>query len=172
VSFGGAYAVLPLFREGAVLHAGWLTDSQMMDALALGETTPGPLISIGVFLGYLAGHAVGAGWAGAVCAGFFLFLPSFVFVLVGAPHLDRVTALPGVQPFLQGVTAGVLGLMASMSLVLARATVVHGGKVDWPTAVLGIAAFLALILPRNKLNVVVLVLAGGALGLVRALLRW
>jgi chromate transporter len=69
VSFGGAYAVLPLLREGGVLHYGWLTDPQMVDALALGETTPGPLISIGVFIGYLAGHPVGMGLASALSAG-------------------------------------------------------------------------------------------------------
>ena len=170
VSFGGAYAVLPLLREGAVLQSGWLTDPQMVDALALGETTPGPLISIGVFIGYLAGHPVGVGLASAMSAGFWLFLPSFVLVLAGAPHLDRITAWPGVQPFLQGVTAGVLALMAAVSLALAQATVMHAGRIDWVTGVLGLVAFAVLVAWGKRVNVAYIVLAGGVLGLVRALL--
>ncbi|HZJ55775.1 MAG TPA: chromate efflux transporter [Myxococcaceae bacterium] len=170
VSFGGAYAVLPLLREGAVLHSGWITDPQMVDALALGETTPGPLISIGVFIGYLAGHPLGVGLSSALCAGFWLFLPSFVLVLVGAPHLDRITAWPGVQPFLQGVTAGVLALMAAVSLALAQATVIHAGRLDWVTLVLGIVAFVVLVVGGKRVNVAYVVLAGGAVGLVRAFL--
>jgi chromate transporter len=169
VSFGGAYAVLPLLREGAVLHSTWITDRQMVDALALGETTPGPLISIGVFIGYLAGSPFQLGVASALSAGFWLFLPSFVLVLAGAPHLDRITSWPGVQPFLQGVTAGVLALMAAVSLVLARATVVHDGKLDWPTFVLGVVAFGVLVVGGKRVNVAYVVLAGGAVGLVRAL---
>lgn len=170
VSFGGAYAVLPLLREGAVLQSAWLTDPQMVDALALGETTPGPLISIGVFIGYLAGSPLNVGLASAMCAGFWLFLPSFVLVLAGAPHLERITAWPGVKPFLEGVTAGVLALMAAVSLALARATVMHAGHVDWVTAVLGTVAFVVLVLGGKKVNVAWVVLAGGAVGLARALL--
>ncbi len=83
-SFGGAYAVLPLIREGSVSTYGWLSDPQMIDALALGETTPGPLISIGTFVGYLAGHQRDVPLLGAVCATVWLFLPSFVFVLGAA----------------------------------------------------------------------------------------
>jgi len=169
VSFGGAYAVFPLLREGAVLQSAWITDPQMVDALALGETTPGPLISIGVFIGYLAGHPLGVGLASALCAGFWLFLPSFVLVLAGAPHLDRITAWPGVQPFLEGVTAGVLALMAAVSLALARATVVHAGRLDWVTLVLGVVAFGVLVVGGRRVNVAWVVLAGGVVGLVRAL---
>ena len=171
VSFGGAYAVLPLLREGAVLQATWITDRQMVDALALGETTPGPLISIGVFIGYLAGHPLGVGLASALSAGFWLFLPSFVLVLAGAPHLDRITAWPGVQPFLQGVTAGVLALMAAVSLALARATVFHEGKLDWVTLALGVVAFAVLVVGGKRVNVAYVVLAGGAVGLVRAFIH-
>ena len=170
VSFGGAYAVLPLLREGAVLQSAWLTDPQMVDALALGETTPGPLISIGVFIGYLAGHPLGVGLASALCAGFWLFLPSFVLVLVGAPYLERITAWPGVQPFLEGVTAGVLALMAAVSLALARATVFHAGRLDWVTLVLGVVAFGVLVAGGKRVNVAWVVLAGGVVGLVRVLL--
>jgi chromate transporter len=169
VSFGGAYAVFPLLREGAVLGFGWLTDRQMVDALALGETTPGPLISIGVFIGYLAGNPLGVGLASALTAGFWLFLPSFVLVLAGAPYLDRITAWPGVEPFLQGVTAGVLALMAAVSLALARATAFHEGRLDGLTVVLGLVAFAVLVVGGRRVNIAWVVLAGGAVGLVRAL---
>src|SRR5262249_7866705 len=145
-------------------------DRAVGGALGRGETTPGPLISIGVFIGYLAGHPLGVGLASALSAGFWLFLPSFVLVLLGAPHLDRITAWPGVQPFLQGVTSGVLALMAAVSLALARATVVHAGKFDWPTLVLGVVAFAVLVVGGKRVNVAYVVLAGGAVGLIRALL--
>jgi chromate transporter len=169
VSFGGAYAVFPLLREGAVLGFGWLTDRQMVDALALGETTPGPLISIGVFIGYLAGNPLGVGLSSALTAGFWLFLPSFVLVLAGAPYLDRITAWPGVEPFLQGVTAGVLALMAAVSLALARATAFHEGRLDPLTVVLGVVAFVVLVVGGRRVNIAWVVLAGGVVGLFRAL---
>ena len=167
-SFGGAYAALPYIREGAVTIHGWLTDPQMIDALALGETTPGPLISIGIFVGYLAGHRVGQGLLGAIAATFWLFLPSFVFVLGAARHMDFLTSQPRVKEFLKGVTSGVVGLMFSVSLPLARAAFAPHGTVDWVTVVLGLAAFIVLRVWKWRLNVVVVVLGGGVLGLLRA----
>ncbi|MBS2021567.1 MAG: chromate efflux transporter [Deltaproteobacteria bacterium] len=167
-SFGGAYAALPFMREGAVLTYGWLTDPQMIDALALGETTPGPLISIGIFVGYLAGHGVGHGLLGAIAATFWLFLPSFVFVLAAARHMNWLTAQPGVKEFLKGVTSGVVGLMFSISIPLAQVAFLPRGELDWITLVLGLGAFAVLTFWKWRLNVVVVVLAGGALGLLRA----
>ncbi len=167
-SFGGAYAALPFMREGAVLTYGWLTDPQMIDALALGETTPGPLISIGIFVGYLAGHGVGHGLLGAIAATFWLFLPSFIFVLAAAKHMNWLTAQPGVKEFLKGVTSGVVGLMFSISIPLAQVAFLPRGEFDWITLVLGLGAFAVLTFWKWRLNVVVVVLAGGALGLSRA----
>jgi chromate transporter len=167
-SFGGAYAVLPMIREGAVSSYGWMSDQQMVDALALGETTPGPLISIGIFVGYLAGHGVGAGLLGAIAATVWLFLPSFVFVLGAARHMDWLTSKPGVKSFLRGVTCGVVGLMFAISIPLAKVAFMRDGQVDWLTVLLGLAAFLVVTFWRWRFNVVVVVLAGGALGLVRA----
>jgi chromate transporter len=167
-SFGGAYAVLPYIREGAVTGYGWITDRQMIDALALGETTPGPLISIGIFVGYLAGQGVQAPWLGAIAATFWLFVPSFVFVLGAARHMDWLTSRPGVKEFLKGVTSGVVGLMVSVAIPLAKAAFMPNGAVDWITVVLGLLAFFALTFWKWRLNVVIVVLAGGILGLVRA----
>ncbi|HVO29276.1 MAG TPA: chromate transporter, partial [bacterium] len=170
VSFGGAYAVLPFLREGAVTTHHWLTDHQMIDALALGETTPGPLISIGIFVGYLAGAQAGAPLAGATAAAIFLFLPSFVFVLALAPFMDRVTALPGAKDFLSGVTAGVVGLMLSLSIPLAQVALVRNDRLDLPTLLLGVAAFAVVTFWKSRWNVVAVVLGGGAIGLGRVLL--
>jgi chromate transporter len=167
-SFGGAYAVLPYIREGAVASYGWISDREMIDALALGETTPGPLISIGIFVGYLAGHGSDVPWLGATAATFWLFLPSFVFVLAAAKHMDWLTSQPGVKEFLKGVTSGVVGLMFSISIPLAKVAFMPSGTIDWITVVLGLAAFAALTFWKWRLNVVVVVVAGGLLGLLRA----
>jgi len=169
-SFGGAYAVLPFMREGSVSTYGWLTDPQMIDALALGETTPGPLISIGTFVGYLAGQGSGVAFLGAVASTFWLFLPSFVFVLGAARSMNWLTSKPRVKEFLKGVTCGVVGLMFSISIPLAQVAFMPKGTVDWVTVVLGLAAFATLTFWKWRLNVVVVVLSGGALGLLRALL--
>lgn len=167
-SFGGAYAVLPLLREGAVQSYGWMTDRQMIDALALGETTPGPLISIGIFVGFLAGHGANSDWLGAIAATFWLFLPSFVLVLGTARYMDWLTSKPGVKELLKGVTCGVVGLMFSISIPLAKIAFMPHGHIDWVTVVLGLAAFAALMFWKWRLNVVVVVIGGGSLGLARA----
>src|SRR5438105_11035453 len=167
-SFGGAYAVLPYIREGAVARYGWIGDRQMIDALALGETTPGPLISIGIFVGYLAGNGRAVPWLGAIAATFWLFLPSFVFVLGAARHMEWLTSRPGMKAFLKGVTCGVVGLMFSISIPLAQVAFMPGGTVDWVTVMLGLAAFAVLIFWKWRLNVAAVVLARGALGLLRA----
>lgn len=167
-SFGGAYAVLPYIREGAVATHGWITDHQMIDALALGETTPGPLISIGIFVGFLAGHGARAPWLGAAASTFWLFLPSFLFVLPAARYMDWLTSRPGLKEFLKGVTSGVVGLIFSISIPLAKVAFMPGGTIDGITVVLGVAAFAVLTFWKWRLNVVVVVTAGGALGLLRA----
>jgi chromate transporter len=167
-SFGGAYAVLPYIRQGAVQGHGWISDHQMIDALALGETTPGPLISIGIFVGFLAGQGAGVPWSGASAATFWLFLPSFIFVLGAAPYMDWLTAQPGVKSFLRGVTSGVVGLMFSISIPLAHVAFMPRGRLDWATLALGALAFVALVTWKWRLNVVAVVLGGGVLGLLRA----
>jgi chromate transporter len=97
-----------------------------------------------------------------------LFLPSFVFVLGAARHMDWLTSKPGVKSFLRGVTCGVVGLMFAISIPLAKVAFMRDGQVDWLTVLLGLAAFLVVTFWRWRFNVVVVVLAGGALGLVRA----
>lgn len=155
VTFGGAYTVLPYMREQFVREKGWVGDAQIADALALAETTPGPLISFGIFLSYLAG-----GLTGAVVGGLFLFLPSFVLVLGLGRHIEKVERVPRASQFLWGVSAATIGL------ILAMAAQVVPLSIDRPVdAMLAVAAFVALW--RFGANILLVVAAGAAVGLAR-----
>ncbi|HET8542123.1 MAG TPA: chromate transporter [Anaeromyxobacter sp.] len=156
VTFGGAYTVLPYLREQTVDRHGWLDDRQVVDGLALGETTPGPLICVGIFLSYLA-----AGFPGAVVGCFFLFLPSFVLVLGLGRYIDKVENLPRARDVLWGFSAGTLGLIVALAANLFPTSVP-----DPFAAAIGALAFAAVW--RFDVNLVLVVLIGGGLGLVRA----
>ncbi len=155
LTFGGAYTVLPYLREQAVGRYGWVTDRQVIDALALGETTPGPLISIGVFLSYLAG-----GFPGAAAGCVFLFLPSFLFVLGLARYIEKVERVPYARSVLWGFSAGTLGLIIALA-----ADLVPASLPDLFSAALAGLAFVAV--RRFDLNLLLVVLAGGMVGLAR-----
>lgn len=127
LTFGGAYAVLPYVYQGAVQQFGWLTAGQMMDGLALGESTPGPLIMVVAFVGFLGGHQqqwLGpdhALWAGALAAcwaTWFTFLPSFVFILAGGPLVERTRGLRQLSAPLTAITAAVVGVILNLALFL------------------------------------------------------
>jgi chromate transporter len=185
VTFGGAYAVLPYIVQQAVEHHGWLTAAQMIDGLALGETTPGPLIMIVAFVGFVAGWAktmLGpealalAGIVGATVATFFTFLPSFLFILAGGPLVEATHGDARVTAPLTGITAAVVGVIGSLAVFFAVHVFWPGGfDAAHPWAgidAFGVALFaiaLALLF-RFNLGVIPLVLAGAAAGLVRALL--
>jgi chromate transporter len=156
VTFGGAYTVLPYLREQTVNRHGWLTDREVLDGLALGETTPGPLICVGIFLSYLA-----AGLPGAVVGCVFLFLPSFVLVLGLGRYVERVENLPHARDVLWGFSAGTLGLIVALAATLLPASVP-----DLFAAVIGALALAAVW--RLDVNLIVVVLVGGAAGLARA----
>jgi chromate transporter len=176
LTFGGAYAVLPYVYQGAVEHYGWLTGPQMIDGLALGESTPGPLIMIVAFVGFVGGwtlQALGpdaqlaAGVAGAAVATFFTFLPSFVFILAGGPMVESTRGSLRVAAPLAGISAAVVGVIASLALFFARHVLWPdglGGRFDAVAALLCAAAAVALF--RFKVGVVPLILACGAIGLV------
>lgn len=157
LTFGGAYTALPYFHDQMVRRTGWLTDAQFTDGLALGETTPGPLISVGVFFAYLT-----AGLAGAVVGGFFLFLPSFVLVLTLGRYAQRFASMPWASAFLWGISAATIGLILSLSAQIAPRSL-HDGA----SAAVSIAALVALW--RFRLDPLLAVLAGGFLGLLRLL---
>jgi chromate transporter len=142
LTFGGAYAVLPYVFQGAVELHGWLTAAQMIDGLALGETTPGPLIMVVAFVGFL-----GAGVAGALVATYFTFLPSFVFIFAGAPFVETTHGNLKFSAPLTGITAAVVGVIVNLALFFAWHVLWPrgwDGGFDWPSAVIGAAAFVAL----------------------------
>ena len=134
LTFGGAYAVLPFVTQAAVVQYGWLTAAQMMDGLALGETTPGPLIMVVAFVGFLGGHSqalLGHPLLGGVVAAWvvtwFTFLPSFVFILAGGPLVESTRKMPSLSGPLQGITAAVIGVILHLAGVFARQTWLPGG---------------------------------------------
>jgi chromate transporter len=129
LTFGGAYAVLPFVTQAAVDQYGWLTAAQMMDGLALGETTPGPLIMVVAFVGFLGGYSqvllgdpLLGGVVAACVATWFTFLPSFVFILAGGPWVERTRHMPSLAGPLQAITAAVIGVIAHLAAVFALQT--------------------------------------------------
>src|SRR2546425_595074 len=149
-----AAVALALLRNDFVHRLHWLTDPQLLDAVAIGQFTPGPVLTTATFVGYLVG-----GGAGAVLATVGIFLPSFVFVAASRPLLPKIRGSRWAAAFLDGVNVAALGLMAAVTWELARAAVT-----DWPTALLALVA--AVLLIRLKVNSVWLILGGGVLGLV------
>jgi len=134
LTFGGAYAVLPFVTQAAVEQYGWLTAAQMMDGLALGETTPGPLIMVVAFVGFLGGHSqnlLGHPLLGGVVAAcvvtWFTFLPSFIFILAGGPFVESTRHMPTLRGPLQGIVAAVIGVIVHLACVFARQTWLPGG---------------------------------------------
>ena len=154
LSFGGAYASLVFVQQGAVAHHHWLTDGQLLDGVALSVATPGPFMLFTTFAGYLAG-----GFAGAILATFFVFLPSFVFVLAGAHYVEKVRDNKTIQAYLAGVSAAVVGIIAVVSLALVPEAIV-----GWPSIAILLAAFLAIVLlKRDVAFVAICAMAGGIL---------
>ena len=162
LSFGGAYASLVFVQQGAVAEHHWLTDGQLLDGVALSVATPGPFMLFTTFAGYMAG-----GVAGAILATFFVFLPSFVFVLGGAHYVEKVRDNNTIQAFLSGVSAAVVGVIAVVSLEL-----IPEALVGWPAIVISIVSFLLIVwLKRDVALVAVAAMVGGLLyALARALL--
>lgn len=180
LTFGGAYAVLPYVVQGAVQQYGWLSASQMIDGLALGETTPGPLIMIVAFVGFLGGWSsqtlglspLAAGMAGALVATVFTFLPSFLFILAGGPLVERTRNDLRVGAPLAGISCAVVGVMASMALYFAQEVLFPkpSGAFDPVTALIAIACTVALV--RYKVGVVKVIGVCAGLGLILRLAGW
>ncbi len=176
LTFGGAYAVLPFVAQGAVEQHQWLSATQMIDGLALGETTPGPLIMVVAFVGFVGGwtHAVLgsdalllSGAVAAVVVTFFTFLPSFFFILLGAPFIESTHGRLGFTAPLTAISAAVVGVIASLAVFFARHVFWPqglGGPFEWPALLIGLAAAVALW--RYQLGVVTVLLGAGVAGLV------
>ena len=156
LTFGGAYAVLPYVYQGTVDHFHWLSANQMIDGLALGETTPGPLIMVVAFVGYLAGHIqhlIGNsnpfwfGVIGACVATWFTFLPSFFFILVGGPLVESTHGKLSFTAPLTAITAAVVGVIVNLGLFFAyHVFFPHGigGSISWLSVLICMLASLAL----------------------------
>lgn len=128
VTFGGAYAVLPYVAQVSVEKFNWLTNLQMIDGLALGETTPGPLIMVLVFVGFMAGHnhfgnSLAMGTVGLVTTTFYTFLPCFLFIFAGAPIIERTQENNKVKEILSLVTAAVVGVVLNLTIYLGKAVI-------------------------------------------------
>jgi chromate transporter len=180
LTFGGAYAVLPYVFQGAVEHYHWLSAAQMIDGLALGETTPGPLIMVVSYVGFAGG------WNGAILGGdalllsgalaaavvtYFTFLPSFLFILLGGPFIESTHGNLKFTAPLTGITAAVVGVIVNLALFFAWHTLWPqgwGGGFAWPSALIGLAAGVALF--RFKRGVIPVVVACGLAGLAWTLL--
>ncbi|HEY5977324.1 MAG TPA: chromate efflux transporter [Solirubrobacterales bacterium] len=156
LTFGGAYTVIPFLQESAVEGQHWLTDSQFVDGLAISGVLPAPLIIFSTFVGYLAG-----GFAGALAMTVGIFLPAFIFPIFFHRTLVAVAENPRIRPFLLGVAAGVIGLISAVTV-----TILETSVVDVPTAILALAAFLALTRWHGKLTVLYVVLGCGAIGVL------
>jgi len=157
LTFGGAYTAIPFVRNDAV-GRGWMTDGQFLDGLALSGVLPAPLIIFATFVGYVAGGAIGAV---AMTVG--VFLPAFAFSLIFYDRLEAVVENKRLHAFLDGVAAGVVGLIGATTIDLARVT---AERVPSLTAGMSIfaAALAFLYVWKNKLNVVVVILAAGLAG--------
>jgi chromate transporter len=187
LTFGGAYAVLAWMAQEVVEAKNWLTLPQMMDGLGLAETTPGPLILVNEFVGFMAAHQLGgltSGLAGAVIALWMTFVPSFLFIFAGAPFIDRLTHMPRLSGALAAITAAVVGVIANLSLWFAlhvlfasvpeisigplHLALPEPGTLRWVPALIAIFAAYAL-LKRHWPLLWVLVLSAGASALAAVL---
>jgi chromate transporter len=184
LTFGGAYAVLPYVYQGAVEHHHWLTGPQMIDGLALGETTPGPLIMVVAFVGFVGGWARQifgpdslflAGAAAATVVTFFTFLPSFIFILAGGPFIETTHGNLKFTAPLTAITAAVVGVILNLALFFAYHVwwpkgLAGGGLaeflqgIDWPSVAITLAAAVALF--KYKIGVIRLIAACALVGLV------
>jgi len=169
VTFGGAYAVLAYVNQAAVEQFGWLSAAQAVDGFALAETTPGPLIMVLQFVGFMAGWNHPGDWApgasavaAALLTSYATFLPSFFFILLGAPYLERLRGVRWLDAGLAAVTAAVVGVILELGIVFGAAVLWAPTGPDWFAIALGVAAAIAL---WRGIDVRWVVLGGGAVGL-------
>jgi chromate transporter len=159
VLYGSGYVLLAFLRNDFVERLGWLTNQQLLDAVAIGQVTPGPVFTTATFIGYIV-----AGTPGAVLATIGIFLPSFLFVALSNPLIPRLRRSPWMSAFLDGVNVASVGLMAAVTWELGRTAVV-----DWLTLMLALVA--AVLLLHFKVNSTWLIAGGAAIGIIAQLLR-
>jgi chromate transporter len=180
LTFGGAYAVLPYVYQGAVEHYHWLNPTQMIDGLALGETTPGPLIMVVTFVGFVGGWVsqvfgpdaiFASAFVAAAIVTFFTFLPSFVFIFMGAPFIETTHGNLKFTAPLSAITAAVVGVILNLALFFAYHVFWPtglSGSIDWFS--IGLTAVATVAVFRFKINVIPVILTSGILGMLFKLL--
>lgn len=173
VTFGGAYAVLPYVGQQAVEHYGWLQAGQMMDGLGLAETTPGPLVMVLQFVGFVGAwqnpgtlSPLVAATFGAAITTWVTFVPCFIWILLGAPYIERLQGNRRLSSALTAVTAAVVGVILNLAIWFGLHTLLpKHGAVDWLAVVVACAAFVGMV--KWKWEIVPIVLAAAVLGLLR-----
>jgi len=179
VTFGGAYAVLAYVTQALTAAPyNWLTQTQAVDGLALAETTPGPLIMVLQFIGFMAAwnnagdmNQTASAITGALIVTYVTFLPSFLFIFVGAPYIEFLRGNKNLTGALSGVTAAVVGVILNLAIVFGAAVIFPNGlvgSVEWFAFAMSVAAFVALY--KFKWNVLWVVLIGGLIGLMKTFL--
>jgi chromate transporter len=172
VTFGGAYAVLPYVAQQAVENHGWLVTGQMMDGLGLAETTPGPLIMVLQFVGFMGGWnqpgalpPLAAATLGALITTWATFLPCFLWILLGAPHIEQLRGNQRLTAALSAVTAAVVGVILNLAVWFGLHTLFpNGGGLDWFSVVLSSVAFIGML--RWKWDVVPVIIGSAVAGVV------
>jgi len=172
VTFGGAYAVLPYVAQQALFHFGWLRPGQMMDGLGLAETTPGPLIMVLQFVGFIGAwqHPEGlspllAGTLGALITTWATFTPCFLWIFLGGPHIEQLRGNVKLTAALSAITAAVVGVVMNLAVWFAiNALFPNHGAIDWFAFVVSLIAFVGML--RWKWDIIPVVLGSGALGLI------
>jgi chromate transporter len=159
VLYGSGYVLLAFLRNDFVLRLGWLTDQQLLDAVAIGQVTPGPLFTAATFIGYLLG-----GTSGALLATLGIFLPSFIFVLISNPLIPKIRNSVWMSSLLDGVNASSLGLMAAVTFQLAFSSLT-----DFPAVLIAVVSLVLLL--RYKINSTWLIASGALTGLILSFIR-
>jgi chromate transporter len=177
VTFGGAYAVLPYVAQQAVEHYGWLRTDQMMDGLGLAETTPGPLIMVVQFVGFMGGWnqpndlpPIVAATMGALLTTWVTFVPCFLWIFLGGPHIEQLRGNVKLATVLSTITAAVVGVILNLAVWFAlHALFTRGGNLDWFTAIASLIAFIGML--RWKWPVIPVIAGCGLAGLVSAFFK-
>ena len=176
LTFGGAYAVLAYIAQAGVEQFAWLTGPQMIDGLGLAETTPGPLIMVVQFIGFMAGwnnpgalNPIWAGLIGSLIATYFTFLPSFLFILLGGPYIEKFRGNKKLAAVLSAITAAVVGVVLNLAVWFGIQVLFPApGDVNWIGIFLGVTSFVAL--QWLRVGMITIIISAGALGLSGKLL--
>jgi chromate transporter len=170
LTFGGAYAVLAYIAQAGVGHYGWLMGPQMIDGLGLAETTPGPLIMVVQFVGFMAGWNHSGNWSpliggmiGSLVAIYFTFLPCFLFIFLGGPYIEKFRANAKMSAALSSITAAVVGVILNLAVWFGLQVLIPGdGSFNWFAAVIGLAAFISI--QWFKVGIIPVIASAGLVG--------